>query len=71
MITVNSFSFNINTIYSVTIGAGGAKREPTGYPNLPTKYTGGTSGGNSIFSRTNASGGNFEGANNAGINKNG
>lgn len=70
VITVNSFFFNVNTVYSVTIGAGGTKREPTGYPNMPTKYTGGTSGGNSIFSRTTASGGNFEGANNAGINKN-
>lgn len=70
VVTVNSFSFNVNTVYSVTIGAGGTKREPTGYPNIPTRYTGGTSGGNSIFSRTTASGGNFEGANNAGINKN-
>lgn len=71
VITVNSFSFNINTIYSVTIGAGGTKREPSGYPNRPTSYTGGTSGGNSIFSRTTASGGLFAGTNNAGINKDG
>ena len=66
VVTINSFSFNANTIYSVTIGAGGTKRESKG--NYPGQYTGGTSGGNSIFSRTQALGGNFAGANNAGIN---